>query len=76
MPHSPCLVRVVFAGLHPLSRVNSRLQVGKEYEMHTTRAHQGTLLPSIDRLRPNVIVLDLLQTSRLRTIQPARARHE
>ena len=76
MPHSTCPVRVVFAGLHPLSRENSRLLVGKEYAMHTTRVHQGTLLPSIDRLRPNVIVLDLLQTSSLRTIQPARARHE
>lgn len=72
MPHSTCLVRVLFAGLHPLSREDSRLQAGKEYEMHTTSADEGTPLPSVDQLRPNIILLDLLQTGSLRTIQRVR----
>lgn len=76
MPHSMCYVprasRVLFAGFHPLIREDSPFHAGKEYEMPTTSAHQGTLLQSIDRLRPNVILLDLRQTDSLRTVQRTR----
>lgn len=75
MPHSTCPVRVLFAGFHPLILEDSLLKAGDECEVHVINADEGMLLRAVDRIRPNVILLDLLQTSSLRTIQRVREIH-
>lgn len=72
MPYSTCRARVLFAGFHPLILEDSRLQAGDAYEIHTLSADEGMLLRAVDRIRPDVILLDLLQTGSLRTIQRVR----
>lgn len=72
MPDSTCLVRVLLAGFHPLILDDSQLQTGDECEVHVINPDECMLLRAVDRLRPNVIVLDLLRTSSLRTIQRVR----
>jgi len=63
---------VLLAGFHPLILDDSQLQTGDECEVHVINPDEGMLLQAVDRIRPNVIVLDLLQTSSLRTIQRVR----
>ena len=72
MPHSTRRVRVLCAGFHPLILEDSRIQAGDECEIHTISADEDMLLRTIDRIRPDVILLDLLQTGSLRTIQRVR----
>jgi len=53
---------VLCAGIHPLILKDSQIQVGDECETHTTSADEGLLSRTVDRIRPDIILLDPLQT--------------
>ena len=60
--------RLLFAGFHPLILEDSRMRASADFDMHTVSAEEIMLLPAVDRLQPDLVLLDLLQTSSLRTI--------
>jgi len=62
VPHSTRLVRVWCTGIHPLILKDSQIQAGDECEIHTTSADEGLLSRTVDRIRPDIILLDPLQT--------------
>jgi len=62
VPHSTRLVRVLCAGIPPLILKDSQIQAGDECEIHTTSADEGLLSRTVDRIRPDIILLDPLQT--------------
>jgi len=72
MPYSTCHARVLLVGFHPLILEDSRLQAGEEYEIHAISADEDMILRAVDRIRPHVILLDILQTGSLRTIRRLR----
>lgn len=72
MPHSSEHRRLLLAGYHPLILEDSRMQAGTQYDIHAVGAEEDRLLPTVQRLRPDVVLLDLLQTSSLRTIRRVR----
>jgi hypothetical protein len=61
VPRSTRLVRVLCARIHPLILKESQIQAGEEYGIHTTSADEGLLSRTFDRIRPDIILLDLLQ---------------
>ncbi|MDH4328215.1 MAG: response regulator transcription factor [Nitrospira sp.] len=67
--------RLLLAGYHPLILEDSRMQADVHYDIHAVGAEEAQLLQAVDRLRPDVVMLDLLQTSSLRTIQRVRDMH-
>jgi DNA-binding NarL/FixJ family response regulator len=72
MPDSSERRRLLLAGYHPLILEDSRMQADTHYDIHAVGAEEDRLLPIVDRLRPDVVLLDLLQTSSLRTIRRVR----
>lgn len=60
--------QLLFAGLHPLILEDSLMCVSADFDLHTVGAEEIMLLPVVDRLRPDLVLLDLLQTSSLRTL--------
>ena len=72
MPHSSERRRLLLAGYHPLILEDSRMRAGTHYDIHAVGAEEDRLLPTVDRLRPDVVLLDLLRTSSLRTIRRVR----
>ncbi len=61
--------RLLFAGFHPLILEDSLARAGEAYKIDTTSGDESLLLQAVDQSRPDVLLLDLLQTSSLRTIQ-------
>jgi len=66
---------LLLAGYHPLILEDSRMLADARYTIHTVGAEEDQLLQAVDRLRPDVVMLDLLQTSSLRTIRRVRDIH-
>ena len=65
---------ILLAGVHPLIAANSCLHAqgvcaSETYQIVTVDADECTLLPVVDRLKPEFIVLDLLRADGLRTIR-------
>jgi DNA-binding NarL/FixJ family response regulator len=65
---------ILLAGVHPLIVANSCLHAqdtcaSVQYKIVTVDADECTLLPVVDRLKPEFIVLDLLRADGLRTIR-------
>jgi two-component system invasion response regulator UvrY len=64
-----CRQTLILAGVHPLIAEDCRFHAEATYELVALTADESTLLPAVDRLRPAVVVLDLLHVSSLQTIQ-------
>jgi DNA-binding NarL/FixJ family response regulator len=64
---------LMFAGFHPLLLEDSRLQTEPEYESVALSVEDNTLLPAVDRLRPAIVLLDLMHMNSLRSIRRIRA---
>lgn len=71
---SPCST-VLYAGFHPLVLEDCRMRAASEYRTVAVDADETVLLPAVDRLRPDVVLVDLLYTSSLQTIQRITAIH-
>jgi DNA-binding NarL/FixJ family response regulator len=72
MSDIPNRTTLLLAGFHPLILEDSRLQSSDDHDIHTVTADESTLLPAVDRVKPDVVLLDLLHTSSLKTIQRIR----
>lgn len=73
MAASTTRARLLFAGFHPLILQDSRIHAGTVLPLESVSAEEATLLPAVDRRRPDVLLIDLLHTSSLKTIQRVTA---
>jgi len=73
MPDSTKHVRLLLARFHPLILERTAgFRREMNYDIQTISAEEGVLLPAVDRVRPDVVLLDLLQTGSLGTIRGVR----
>lgn len=73
MPGSTAPGLILLAGIHPLIAEDSRLRAHSipgptQYEVVASTADEPSLLPLVNRLKPNFVLLDLLHASSLQTI--------
>jgi DNA-binding NarL/FixJ family response regulator len=73
MADSTGRVKLVFAGFHPLVLEDCLVRAGPEYDIVALSAEESTLLPAVNRLHPDVVLLDLLHASSLQTIRRVTA---
>jgi DNA-binding NarL/FixJ family response regulator len=64
--------QLLLAGFHPLILEDSRIRASAHFDIHAVGSEEDMLLPAVTRLQPNVVLLDLLLTSSLRTIRRVR----
>lgn len=64
--------RLLLAGFHPLILEDSRIRASAHFDIHAVGIEEDMLLPTVDRLRPDLVLLDLLLTGSLRTIRLIR----
>jgi len=69
MSNVPLRTSILCAGIHPLILDDSRLRSVDTYAIDRVGADEETLLPAIERYRPDVLLIDLLQTSSLKTLE-------
>jgi DNA-binding NarL/FixJ family response regulator len=72
MPDSSRRAKLLFAGFHPLILEDCRLKAGDAYDVETLSTHKDTLLPAVDRMRPDVVLFELPDASSLGMIQMVR----
>lgn len=72
MTDTPNRIRLLFAGFPSLILEGTRLRTGGAYDIDSLSADEPTLLPAVERLAPDVLMLDLLHTSSLQTIRRVR----
>lgn len=65
--------KLLLAGFHPLLVEDSHLQSASPYDIVTATADEKILLPAVEHLSPDFVLLDLLYASSLRSIRRIRA---